>query len=104
MKDQNAVIRKLEEDLQESQRRIEELEGLCRDLTERANKLQLKIDIQSLVLENNLMGIAFVRRGVFVWVNRRLAEMLGRSETELVGMAERIIYPSDEAYTEAVRA
>ena len=52
--------------------------------------------IQSLILDNSTVGIAFVRNRVFEWVNPRLPAMLGLSMAELQGAPTRIIYPSDE--------
>jgi len=54
--------------------------------------------IQSLILDNSTVGIAFVRHRVFEWVNPRLPEMLGLTPAEIQGAPTRIIYPSDERF------
>ena len=57
-------------------------------------------NIQSLILDNSVIGIGFVRNRIFEWVNPRLPEMLGLPLNQVQGSSTRIIYSSDEAYEE----
>lgn len=59
--------------------------------------------IQSLILNNNLMGIGLVRNRIFEWVNPRLPEMLGLPLDQVQGAPTRIIYQSDQEYEEMER-
>lgn len=59
--------------------------------------------IQSLILNNNLMGIGLVRNRIFEWVNPRLPEMLGLPLDQVQGAPTRIIYQSDREYEEMER-
>ena len=53
--------------------------------------------MQSIILNNSTVGIAFVRNRVFEWVNPRMPELFGRPMEQLQGASTRIIYPDDEA-------
>jgi two-component system cell cycle sensor histidine kinase/response regulator CckA len=59
--------------------------------------------IQSLILDNSVMGIGFVRNRIFEWVNLRLPDMLGLPPNQVQGSKTRIIYSSDEAYEDMGR-
>jgi len=91
MEDEKGKWERLQEELREARRRIGELE-------EQLGELRRHSDIPSLILNNDLMGIALVRNRVFEWVNRRFPEMIGRPWEEVRGAPTRIIYPSDEEY------
>jgi len=60
-------------------------------------------NIQSLILDNSVVGIALVRNRVFEFVNSRLAEMLCLTLDEILGSSTRILYPSNEVYEDMGR-
>lgn len=77
--------------------------AIARDVTalrRTEGELQRVHALQALVLDHSLLGIAFVRARQFVWVNRRLGELLGRQTEGLIGAGTRVIYASDQAYEE----
>jgi hypothetical protein len=51
--------------------------------------------IQNLILERNVLGLAFIQERRFVWSNPRAAEMFGIPLDRLLGSPSRIIYPDD---------
>ena len=57
--------------------------------------------LQNLILEHNVLGIAFVRDRRIEWANPRAAEQLGVPLTEIIGASARILYPDDATYEEA---
>jgi diguanylate cyclase (GGDEF)-like protein/PAS domain S-box-containing protein len=59
--------------------------------------------LQSLVLENSGLGIAFVKDGSFEWANQRVAEMLDRPIDDLRNQPVRLMYPDEDAYTSVNR-
>ena len=59
---------------------------------------------QDLILENALVGIAFVRRRVFQRCNPRFEEMLGYAPGELVGQSTAVAYVTGEAFAEEGKA
>ena len=60
--------------------------------------LQRLSKMQSVILENSPVGIAFVRNRLFEWVNPRMTEVFDITHERARGASTRIIYPSDEAY------
>jgi PAS domain S-box-containing protein len=54
--------------------------------------------IQSLILDNSLIGVGFVRNGRIEWVNRRLPEMFGQTIGDVQGASTRIFFASDESF------
>ena len=56
---------------------------------------------QKLILEHNVLGMAFVRDRRIEWANPRAADMLGLPLERIIGAPARIIYP-DEATFEAM--
>ncbi len=74
---------------------VETLEDIS-ERKEREEELRRVNEIQSLILENSAVGIAFVRDRKIEWANPRIAEMLKRPFEEIKGSSTRIIYSSDE--------
>ena len=73
------------------------------DITKRKRTEEelLKLNlIQSLILENSSLGIAFVRNRICEWVNIRVCEIMRVSLDEIIGAPTRDIYPSLEEYDE----
>jgi PAS domain S-box-containing protein len=62
------------------------------------NELRQLNSIQSLILDNSAVGIAFLRNRIFEWVNPRMPELFGYSLEQLRGAPTRILYPSDTAW------
>lgn len=62
------------------------------------NSLRQANDIQSLILDNSTVGIAFVKHRVFQWVNPRLSEILGLPRERLQGASTGIMYARAEEY------
>lgn len=56
-----------------------------------------------LVLENTIVGIAYMRHRRFVWANARMAEIFGYERHELQGEAVRRLYARQEDYNEVGR-
>lgn len=72
-----------------------------RDITERIQverELQRVNKLQSLILNNSTVGIAFVRNRIFEWLNPRMSELFRIEMNQLQGTSTRIIYPNDDAY------
>jgi diguanylate cyclase (GGDEF)-like protein/PAS domain S-box-containing protein len=59
---------------------------------------------QQLILDNALVGIAFVRQRVFERCNPRFEEMLGYAPGELAGQSAAVAYVSEEAFLEEGKA
>ena len=60
--------------------------------------------IQSLILDNSAVGIAFIRDRCFEWVNLRTAEHLGRTVDQIQGKSVRLFYANDEEWERTGRA
>lgn len=59
--------------------------------------LQRKTEEQEAILQSSLVGISLISQRRFQWVNRTLAEMIGRPVDELIGAEVRILFPEEEA-------
>jgi len=103
MKDKDKTKKQLINELSKMRLRVVELEKSAIELMQVEEKLRRVHSIQSLILDNSVMGIAFVRNRLFEWVNPRLPKMLGLSPNQVQGSDTRIIYSSDEAYEETGR-
>lgn len=80
--------------------------GALRDITERRrmeNELRETNWLQSLILDNSIVGIALIRNRHFEWVNSRMADITGYSVRELSGAPTRTLFESDQAYRELGR-
>jgi PAS domain S-box-containing protein len=58
---------------------------------------------QNLILEHNVLGLAFVQDRHLVWANPRAAELWGVSLQDYIGASARILYPDDALYEEVGR-
>lgn len=61
-------------------------------------RLQQLMAEQEAILENAIIGIAFVRDRRFVRVNRRFEELLGFDRDQIAGQSTISIYPNEQAY------
>ena len=81
---------------------IEYVIGTGIDITERKQAeeaLAHTLAEQKVILDNSLVGIAFINEErLFVRVNRKLEEMCGYAENELNGHTTEILYSSSEDY------
>lgn len=53
---------------------------------------------QNAILENAIIGIAFIRERQFVRVNRRFEQLFGYERDQIVGKSTMTIYPNEQAY------
>jgi PAS domain S-box-containing protein len=74
-------------------------------ITDISERKRLEIELQRTlaervaILENSLVGIAFVRTRTFVWMNKAFEQdMLGFDEGELVGQSVEVVYPTRAVY------
>jgi PAS domain S-box-containing protein len=73
------------------------------DITERKRIEEEMIRIsklQSLILDNSTIGIAFVRNRVFEWVNPKMLDLFDLPLEVLQGSSSRIIYPNEKIFEE----
>ncbi|CAM3703860.1 Phytochrome-like protein cph2 [Vibrio aerogenes CECT 7868] len=82
-----------------------------RDITERKHQhelLERLLAEKEAILDNAIVGLAWVRDRMIIACNRRLEEMLGYAPGSMVGKSTRILYESDETFsdfgTDAYRA
>jgi PAS domain S-box-containing protein len=76
-------------------------DGVLLDITEQkraVESLQKVNKLQSLILDNSTIGIAFVRNRVQEWVNSRMMEIFDLPIHQLQGVPTRTLYPSIDAY------
>ncbi|MEN6373533.1 MAG: PAS domain S-box protein [Smithella sp.] len=62
------------------------------------DKLNNVRKLQSMILDNSTVGIAFVRNRIHEWVNPRLCEIYGIPKEQLEGSSTSIIFPDEESY------
>lgn len=77
------------------------LHGLMIDISERkANEQKLRrlVSEKAAILENALVGIAFVRNERIVWCNRRCEELFRYAPGEFDGVAVETLYADHEGY------
>jgi diguanylate cyclase (GGDEF)-like protein/PAS domain S-box-containing protein len=75
--------------------------GVSIDITKRHTlELKLKDAVAELetILNNSIMGIAYLKNGVFVRVNNKLENLLGYAHNELCGLPFSMIYPAFDDY------
>ena len=87
--------------LLDNQQQIIGVIGVAIDITKRHSlEVQLKEAVAELetILDNSMIGIAYVKQNQFVWVNRKFEDLLHYGETELRGKPISIIYPSRKSF------
>jgi len=99
-KDKAKTKEQLIQEVSELRLRVGELEKYQSECGRMQEELTHLAGVQSLILNNRIMGIAFVRHRIFEWVNPRLADLLGAPLEEVRGASVRRIYASDEEYEE----
>ena len=71
------------------------------DLRRLQESLQQTLRERELILENSVVGIAFLKERRILWINNRLEQqMFGYSPGELVGELSEVCYPTRQAYEE----
>jgi diguanylate cyclase (GGDEF)-like protein/PAS domain S-box-containing protein len=86
--------------------RIDKIEGqvwvcVISDVTawkQTDHKLQQLMAEQEAILENAIIGIAFVRERRFVRVNQRFEDLFGFDRDQIINHSTRSIYPNEQAY------
>jgi len=77
--------------------------GMFEDITRRkAMRLELADTLQQLrtILDNAQVGIAYLKEGKFIWINRRLEEMFGYRLKEIREKSPELFYPTPEDYAQ----
>ena len=59
---------------------------------------------QSLILDNDMIGMVRAQDRRILWANRAVERLLGHAPAGLTGQSTRILYPSDAAFEETWRA
>ena len=80
--------------------------AIGRDVTElrrTEEHLQQVHAIRDIILEHNVLGIAYVEDRRLVWANPRAAALLGVPLEQFVGAPARIIYPDEATYEDIGR-
>ncbi len=75
--------------------------GVAVDISERyqlENRLKDTVAELKTILDNSVVGIAYLKSGIFIRVNNKLEDLLGFSHNELYGLPFSTIYPSYEDY------
>lgn len=62
------------------------------------SRLEKKTAEQNAILENALIGIAFLKDRQFVWINSRMEQMFGYKLQEVKGLTTDIFYTTSESY------
>ena len=92
--------------IKDSSGNINGLCGISTDITglkRTEEELRRLNHVQSLILDNSIRGIAFVRHRIFEWVNSRLSNMLGLPLDRVQGFSVRLLYASDKDYEDQER-
>ena len=87
--------------LRDNKGNITRIVEIATDITEskRAeDKLNNVRNLQSIILDNSTVGIAFIRNRIHEWVNPRLCEIYGIPKEQLEGSSTRTIFPDEESY------
>jgi PAS domain S-box-containing protein len=68
------------------------------DIKKMRDELEEKTSVQNAILENALVGIAFLNDRKFIWINSKMEQVFGYTRAELDGLKTEILYPSEEEY------
>jgi len=93
--------------LRNDQGEIIALLGLTRNITERRHmqtRLEQQAAEQNAILENALVGIAYLRDRKFIWINGKMEQMFGHERGIVAGLTTELFYPSLESYEALGRA
>jgi PAS domain S-box-containing protein len=77
------------------------LVAVGRDVTESKiiqGMLEEKSAEQNAILENALVGIAFLKDRRFLWINEKMERMFGYQRSEVGGLTTEMFYPSHASY------
>jgi len=83
------------------QQQVTDVIGVSTNITKRHTlELQLKDAIAELesILNNSILGIAYLKQGVFARINNKLEKLLGYAHNELTGSPFSLIYPTFQEY------
>lgn len=61
-------------------------------------RLLMIMEEQNIILENTNIGILMVKERKNIWVNKKMQDIFGYSQDEMVNASTRIFYPSREAF------
>ena len=96
--DRGKTKEQLIKEVSELRRRVCELEKKQDEVAGADEEWRRLAGVQSMILNNSIMGIAVVRRRTFEKVNPRLAAILGLPLDKIQGASARLIYASDGDY------
>jgi PAS domain S-box-containing protein len=74
------------------------IESLLASLHEREAHLHEALAEQSTILDNAVVGIAFLKDFRFAWINHKLEEMFGYTREEVAGQLTGILHASSDEY------
>jgi diguanylate cyclase (GGDEF)-like protein/PAS domain S-box-containing protein len=97
----NAVLETKFTPLFDEEQQVTGVIGVSIDITERHQlevKLQETVAELETILDNSVIGVAYVKKGIFARVNRKLESLLEFNKDELTGLPFSIIYPSYQDY------
>ncbi len=97
----NAVLETKFTPLFDEHHQVTGITGLSIDISERHRlemKLKEAVAEMETILNNSVIGIAYVKHGVFVRVNPKLEKLLEFRKNELCGLPFNLIYPSFQDY------
>jgi PAS domain S-box-containing protein len=68
------------------------------DIKKMRDALEEKTAEQNAILENAVVGIAFLKDRRFIWINPKMEQMFGYQRDEVSGLTTQMLYPSYEEY------
>ncbi|BCM24454.1 hypothetical protein ZMTM_07130 [Methyloradius palustris] len=81
--------------------KLKEIQSVGRDINDQKLaeiKLQQLSSEQSIMLNNELVGIFKLQNKTIVWVNNAIPSLIGYEKKEIEGLGTRFLYPDDETY------
>jgi len=94
--DEGKTKTQLLREVSELRLRVSELEKHQAECDISREKRQSLARVQPLILNNSVVGIAYIRHRIFEWVNPKFADLLGLPPEQVQGAGVRLIYTSDE--------